>query len=132
MKSKTLSVYITQSPARVYEFTSNPANFPDWVPSFCKSVDLINGQWIVESPDGSAVFAFVAANPYGVLDHTIIFSSGLKITNPMRVVPNGSGSKLLFTPFQHAGMSDQQFKNNEAQVKSDLQTLRRLLENKQG
>ena len=72
------------------------------------------------------------SNAYGVLDHTITFAPGLKLTNPMRVVPNGSGSELLFTLFQHEGMSDQQFTEDESNVQSDLDTLRRLLESKHG
>ncbi|MCI0504545.1 MAG: SRPBCC family protein [Gammaproteobacteria bacterium] len=132
MKSKTISVNIAETPDHVYEYASNPANLPAWVPSFCKSIEFVDGQWVVDSPFGPAVFAFADTNPYGVLDHTIAFSTGLTLMNPMRVVPNGSGSELLFTLFQHDGMTDQQFKDDEAQVLSDLETLRRLLENKHG
>jgi len=132
MKAKTISVFIAVPPAEVYTFASNPANLPAWVPSFCKSVEFANGQWVIQSPEGPAVFAFVESNAYGVLDHTITFAPGLKLTNPMRVVPNGSGSELLFTLFQHEGMSDQQFTEDESNVQSDLDTLRRLLESKHG
>lgn len=132
MKSKTISIYIAVPPAAVYDFASNPANLPAWVPSFCKSVEFVHGQWVVQSPEGPVVFAFVESNSYGVLDHTVTFASGLKLTNPMRVVPNGGGSELLFTLFRHEGMSDQQFKEDEAHVRSDLETLRRILESKQG
>jgi uncharacterized protein YndB with AHSA1/START domain len=130
MKSKTISIYIAAPPKTVYEFASNPANLPTWVPSFCKSVAFVNGRWVVESPDGPAIFAFVEPNAHGVLDHSIEFPSGLKFSNPMRVVPNGSGSELLFTLFQHEGMSDRQFKEDETNVQSDLETLRRILESK--
>jgi uncharacterized protein YndB with AHSA1/START domain len=132
MKSKTISIYIAAPPAAVYDFASNPANLPAWVPSFCKSVEFVNGHWVVQSPGGPAVFAFVESNVYGVLDHTVTFPSGLKLTNPMRVVPNDSGSELLFTLFQHEGMSDQQFREDENNVHSDLETLRRILEGKHG
>ncbi len=101
MRSKTISVYIAAPPAAVYDFASNPANLPVWVPSFCKSVEFVNGHWIVQSPDGPTVFAFVEPNAYGVLDHSVTFSSGLRFTNPMRVMASGSGSELLFTLFQH-------------------------------
>ena len=128
MNSQTIAVSIGVPPARVYEYASNPANLPAWVPSFCKSVELIDGEWTVQSPSGLVMFAFVEPNDYGVLDHTVTLPSGEKLTNLMRVVPNGNGSEVLFTLFQHEGMSDEQFQEDAALVRSDLDTLRRILE----
>jgi hypothetical protein len=78
--------------------------------------------------NGPAVFTFVETNKFGVLDHTVTFPSGLSLTNPMRVIANGKGSELLFTLFQHEGMSEKQFGEDAELVRSDLQTLRNLLE----
>lgn len=128
MKSQTISLFIATPPSRVYAYASNPENLPLWVPSFCKTVELINDEWVVQSPAGRAVFKFAFSNNLGVLDHTVTLPSGVKLTNPMRVIPNGSGSEILFTLFQHEGMSDQQFKEDAELVLSDLHTLRRLLE----
>jgi len=132
MRSHTLSVFIAASPARVYAFASNPANLPLWVPSFCTSVALANGEWVVQSPTGRVVFAFIPPNALGVLDHTVTLPSGEKLTNPMRVVPNGDGSEVLFTLLHHEGMSDQQFREDAALVRRDLETLRRVLEGSGG
>ena len=128
MKSRTISVFIAAPPARVYAFASDPGKLPLWVPSFCKSVELVGSEWVVQSPAGRAVFTFVHPNELGVLDHTVELPSGFKLVNPMRVIPNGDGSEILFTLFQHEGMSDQQFQEDAAQVLSDLHSLRRLLE----
>ncbi len=128
MKSQTISLFIAAPPSRVYAYASNPENLPLWVPSFCKSVELINGEWVVQSPAGRAVFQFAPSNNFGVLDHTVTLPSRVKLTNPMRVIPNGDGSEILFTLFQHEGMSDQQFQEDAELVLSDLHTLRRLLE----
>jgi len=128
MKSQTISVFIAAPPARVYAFASNPAKLPLWVPSFCKSVERVGSEWVVQSPAGRAVFTFASPNDLGVLDHTVELPSGLKLTNPMRVIPNGDGCDVLFTLFQHEGMSDQQFQEDAALVLRDLHTLRRLLE----
>lgn len=128
MKSQTISLFINAPSTRVYAYTSNPENLPHWVPSFCKSVQLLNGEWVVQSVAGRAVFQFAPSNSFGVLDHTVTLPSGIKLTNPMRIIPNGAGSEILFTLFQHEGMSDQQFHEDAALVLSDLQTLRRLLE----
>lgn len=128
MKSRTISVVIAAPATRVYEFAANPANLPLWVPSFCKSVELVDGEWVVQSPAGRVIFTFVPPNEYGVLDHIVTLPSGVKLTNYMRVIPNGEGSEVLFTLFQQEGMTDQQFEEDAALVLSDFNALRRALE----
>ena len=128
MKTQTISVCIAVPAERVYAFAGNPANLPLWAPSFFKSVELIDGVWVVQSPIGRVTFAFVPPNDLGVLDHTVTLPTGQKFTSRMRVIPNGEGSELLFTLFQEEGMSDQQFQDDAVLVLSDLQTLRRVLE----
>lgn len=128
MKSQTLSVFIAAPTARVYEFAANPGNLPRWVPSFCKSVEYVGGEWVVQSPVGRVVFTFVQRNELGVLDHMVTLPSGQKLANPMRVIPNAAGSEIMFTLFQHEGMSDRQFQEDAELVLSDLHTLRRVLE----
>lgn len=131
MKSKTISLFIAAAPAAVYAFASNPANLPLWVPSFCKSIARINGEWVAQSPSGTAIFTFAEPNAFGVLDHTVRLDSGLTFYNPMRVIANAEGSEVLFTLFQHAGMTDAQFAADAVLVESDLASLRRLVEQRQ-
>lgn len=128
MKAQTIAVSIAASPERIYRFAGDPRNLPRWVPSFCHAVEFSDGQWFVTSPVGRVAFAFAQDNAFGVLDHTLTLPSGERLTNPMRVVPNGTGGELLFTLIQREGMSDAQFAQDAALVLSDLQTLRRLLE----
>ena len=128
MKSRTLSVYIDASPERVYAFASNPENLPRWVPSFFKSVEQDGVDWVAESPLGRVGIEFVHDNDLGVLDHTITLPSGVRLTNPMRVIGNGGGSELLFTLMQRDDMTDQQFQEDAELVLNDLHVLRRLLE----
>lgn len=128
MKSQTISVFIAVPAPRVYAFAANPANLPLWAPSFFKSIELVDGEWVVQSPEGRVVFSFVPLNEYGVLDHTVTLPSGQKLINYMRVIPNGDGSEVLFTLFQSEDMTEQQFQEDAALVVSDLETLRRVLE----
>jgi hypothetical protein len=128
MKSQTISVFIAAPPAQVYAFASNPENLPRWVPSFFNSVERVNGEWVAQTPLGRALFEFVPPNDLGVLDHTITLSSGIRLTNPMRVIPNGDGSEMLLTLIQAEDVPDEQFKEDGEQVLSDLHSLRRLLE----
>ena len=48
--------------------------------------------------------------------------------NPMRVVPNGDGSEVVFTLFRRPGMSDHEFSADAAAVEQNLVTLMKLLE----
>lgn len=128
MKSQTITVSIAAPADRVYAFASKEENMPRWVPSFFRAVSREGEQWVVDSPLGKAVFAFVGKNPFGVLDHRIRLASGEEFFNPMRVIANGQGSELIFTLFQSAGMSDEDFARDAAMVRSDLEVLRRLLE----
>ena len=128
MRNLTLSLYIDAPATSVYRYAANPLNLPHWVPSFCKSVSQINDKWQVQTADGPVEFAFVPHNSLGVLDHSVTLASGLTLTNPMRVITNGTGSEILFTLFQHEGMTDEQFKKDAELVLGDLTALKNLLE----
>ena len=73
-------------------------------------------------------FRFVGQNEFGVLDHYVSPTPGVEILNPMRVVPNGSGSEVIFTLFQWPNMSDEQYAEDVGLVERDLTTLKTILE----
>lgn len=123
MKALTLSVSCTAPAAAVYAFASDPRNLPRWAAGLCKSVAEFDGRWIVDSPMGTLDFAFAEANPYGVLDHTVVFPDGRRFDNPMRVIANGEGSEILFTLFQQPDMSDADLARDAALVRADLEAL---------
>ena len=52
LKSKTLSVSINSKPKTIYEFVLNLENFPKWAKMACRSIKLLNGEWIAETPKG--------------------------------------------------------------------------------
>jgi uncharacterized protein YndB with AHSA1/START domain len=103
LKSKTLTVSIDCPASRVYRFVSNAKNLPRWARAFCRSIRKSGGAWIVESPD-------------------------VNISVPMRVVPNGSGSEVIFTLFQPPGMPAEQFARDVEWVGRDLKGLKNVLE----
>jgi len=84
--------------------------------------------WVVETSQGPMRLRFVPANDYGVLDHYVSPAPGVEFLNPMRVVPNGAGSEVLFTVFQPPDASDEAFAQDVGLVGRDLQTLKRVLE----
>jgi hypothetical protein len=128
-RAHTVSVGIAVATTTVYEFASNPANLPLWAPGFVKSIELRADRWVAETSLGEVTFRFAPPNDFGVLDHDVDLPSGT-FHNPMRVIPNGNGSEVLFTLVQLPDISDQQFQQDMDTVRADLNKLRTLLEHR--
>lgn len=127
-ESRTLGITIACPPHKVYEFVSNPENLPRWAAGLCKSVRKSDTGWIAETPQGPMQIRFAEKNDFGVLDHYVTTAQGVEIYVPMRVVPNGSGSEVIFTLFRMPGMSGKQFAEDVGLVEQDLKTLKSILE----
>lgn len=128
LATRTLSVNINCPPGEVYAFVVNPQNLPQWAGGLCQSVTQTDQGWIVHTPQGDMRFRFAEKNPFGVLDHYVVPQQGDEVYVPMRVLPNGGGSTLMFTLFQLPGMSDADFARDAQLVEQDLQRLKQLLE----
>ncbi|HEX5369086.1 MAG TPA: SRPBCC family protein [Dehalococcoidia bacterium] len=125
---RQISISIDRSANEVYEFAVNPENLPKWASGLSGGIEQVDGQWVSESPMGRVVVRFAERNPFGVLDHDVTLPNGETVTNPVRVIPNGSGSQITFTLFQLEGMSEAAFEADSGTVRADLQTLKQLLE----
>jgi hypothetical protein len=124
-----VSIYIDRRPSDVYEFAADPGNLSRWAAGLARSELVREGDaWVAESPLGRVKVRFVARNDLGVMDHDVELESGVTVHNPMRVVPNGEGSELIFTLFRQPGMSDEQLDEDRRAVEKDLRTLKELLE----
>lgn len=128
LKSRTISVPIARPPADVYAYVYDAANMPRWATAFVRAIRPDGDGWIAETPDGAMRLRFVPRNDLGVLDHVVTVASGQDVLNPMRVVPNGDGSEVLFTVFQLPGMSDERFTIDCGYVRHDLRALKAVLE----
>lgn len=128
LEVRHISVSIQRAPQDVYRFASNVENLPQWATGLGRTIRNVDGDWIAESPMGPVKVRFVERNDLGVLDHSVILESGETIGNPLRVVPNGTGSEVIFSLFRRPGASDQQFVEDATWVAKDLGILKRLLE----
>ena len=54
LRSRTLSVSINCKPKTIYQFVLNLENFPIWAKMACRSIKLLNGEWIAETPQGQS------------------------------------------------------------------------------
>jgi hypothetical protein len=124
-----VSTPIARRPGEVYDFVSNPENLPRWAAGLAQSEVRRDGEeWVADAPFGKVRVKFAPRNPFGVLDHDVILESGEAVHNPMRVMPNGVGSELVFTLIRRPGMGDEEYEKDYAAVRRDLETLKALLE----
>ena len=123
-----VSIFIDRPPTEVYAFVVNPENLPRWAKGLGSSIEQLDGEWVADSPMGKVKVRFVESNPFGVLDHHVVLPSGEAVYNPLRVVPNGGGSELVFTLFRRPEMSEESFAADAETVAADLAALKRLLE----
>lgn len=126
--AKHLRIAIARAPADVYAFVVEPRNLPAWASGLAGGIREVDGAWLASSPMGDVRVAFAPRNAFGVLDHDVTLPSGDTVHNPLRVLPNGSGSEVVFSLFQLSGVDDAAFARDAATVEQDLQTLKRLLE----
>lgn len=128
LRSKTLSIFIERPVGEVYGFVSSPENLPKWARGLGRSVRKSDADWIVDTPQGPMKVRFVERNDFGVLDHYVSPAPGVEVYVPMRVLPNGSGSEVIFTLFRLPDMSDQKYAEDVGLVERDLRTLKEILE----
>jgi catechol 2,3-dioxygenase-like lactoylglutathione lyase family enzyme len=127
-RSRTLTIAIDAPPERVYAFASDPENFPKWATSFVRSARNSADGWVLDTIDGPVGIEFAPANALGVLDHVVRPAQGGAVHVPMRVIPNGAGSEVVFTLFQLPDMSDRRFAEDAGMVERDLRTLKSIFE----
>ncbi len=128
-ESVHVSTSIDRPAGDVYEYASNPVNLSAWAAGLAhQDVQLVDGQWVVESPMGRVVVAFAPSNDFGILDHDVTLPDGETVRNPMRVIPNGDGCDVVFTVRRRTGMSDTDLAADVEAVAADLATLRTLME----
>lgn len=112
----------------MYEFVSNLDNLSKWARTFCRSIRRANGEWIIETLQGDVKIRIAGKNEFGILDHYVTPPDGTEVFVPMRVVPNGSGSEVIFTVFQQPGMTDDSFSKDIGLVEQDLKSLKAVME----
>jgi hypothetical protein len=99
--TRGMSLHVSETVERrvdeVYAYASDPSRLPEWAAGLSESIAQVNGQWVAESPMGRVVVEFASLNEYGVLDHIVVLPNGDRIYNPMRVIPHGDVSEVVFT-----------------------------------
>ncbi|MEU4237461.1 SRPBCC family protein [Actinoplanes sp. NPDC026619] len=119
---------INRPAADVYAYVADPRHITDWAPGLGGEVEQIDGEWFVDTPGGQVKVEFAPPNDYGVLDHHVTFPNGDGFDNPLRVVPYGEGSEIVFSVRRTPGVSDADFARDTDAVAADLVRLKKILE----
>ena len=128
MKSNTISISIKRDHKTVYEFISNLENLPRWASSTFPSIKEINGEWLIDTPQGQNKVRLSERNDFGILDHYVKLPSGVEVYIPMRVVKNNDGSEVMVTVFQTKEMTNKVYEEDLQTVKKDLNHLKTVIE----
>jgi hypothetical protein len=128
LEARHVSVSINRAVADVYRFAARVENMPRWASGLAGAIESRDGEWVADGPIGRVTVRPAPPNDLGVLDHDVVLPSGTTVHNPVRVVPNGGGSEVIFSLFRQPGVSDQQFAEDGATVAKDLRLLKSLLE----
>ena len=123
-----MNIFISSPVEKVYRYVSDIAHLPEWGKTFCRSARKMGAGWVIETPQGPVKIRMAEKNNLGVLDHTITTASGRDVLVPVRVVPNGRGSEVIFTVFQQPGMPDKNHARDILLVKKDLGKLKKIME----
>lgn len=129
MPSKIVHLSIDRPWKEVCDFASNPQNMPLWAAGLASGLTRNGDEWIADGGAvGSVHVRFAATNDLGVIDHVVTMPDGLKVYNALRVTPNGDGAEIAFTLLQLPGMTDDDFARDAGLVKTDLETLKSIVE----
>ncbi|TQC41909.1 SRPBCC family protein [Rhodococcus sp. WS4] len=127
-ESTHVSVFIARSAADVYAYAGDPANLPTWAAGLSTTITRDGDRWLADSPMGQVSVTFAPTNDYGVLDHYVTLPDGDTVYNPVRVIPDGDHSEVVFTIRRRDGVTAEEFAQDAAAVTADLQRLKALLE----
>jgi hypothetical protein len=128
MKSHTISISIKKDLKTVYEFISNLENLPRWASSTFPSIKEINGEWLIDTPQGQNKVKLTERNNFGILDHYVELPFGVEVYIPMRVVKNNNGSEVMVTVFQTTEMTKEVYEKDLQTVNIDLNQLKTVIE----
>lgn len=126
--SHTISVSIARPCDEVFAFLADPETYPRWAAVTGRFERLEEGLYRADTDSGPRLIAFRNDPRYGILDHAFYQEGEEPRFDPMRVVPNGAGTELIYTFIQREGMDEVLFASTIEWIRTDLLTLKSLLE----
>lgn len=129
LEAKVITCSVRRTARELYEMIWMPETFPKWASGLSNAPLKREGAaWSAQGPEGPIRITFSEHNSFGVMDHWVDLGDGRVVYVPMRVIANGEGSEVMLTLFRQPDMSDEKLAEDEAWVRRDLASLKRLAE----
>lgn len=127
-RSAIKSMDIAAAPERIYEFLSDPVNWPQYAVVNLKSVSPGRDGWFkAVTKFGEGEIKVDGVKNLGVFDHIWRDPQATwKVYG--RVVPNNEGSTVLMTLFQPPVMNDAQFDHAMKEMDIEMAKLKEIME----
>lgn len=127
-KSITKNLDVAAKPKKVFDFLSNPLNWPQFAIVNLKSIQAGKDGWYdIVSKNGQGKLKMLANQEHGILDH-IWKDSQATWTVFMRVLPNHEGSSIVTTFFHPSQIDAQTFDVSMKQMELEFSKLKEILE----
>ncbi len=128
-RMQTLIFPVARPCDEVYAFLADPLTFPTWASNLGDDfVQVGETDWRTTTRNGPTILRFSPPNAYGILDHAVFLAGDEPQTTPMRVVPNGEGSDILYTVVQRGGVPVSAIESEIEWLHSDFGALVSMLE----
>lgn len=127
-KSITKNLDVAADPKKVFDFLSNPLNWPQFAIVNLKSIQTGKDGWYeTATKNGQGKLKMLANQELGILDHVWKDPQATwKVF--MRVVPNQAGASLMTTFFQPDQIDAQAFEVSMKQMDLEFSKLKEILE----
>jgi hypothetical protein len=121
-------VDIQSAPEKVFDFLSDPLNWPQYAVINLLSVSAGHNGWFnAVTKFGEGQIRVEGVSEFGILDHEWKDpQANWKVFS--RVVPNGDGSTVMMTLFQPPVMNDAQFDEAMKLMDIEMNKLKEILE----
>lgn len=130
-RAETRTISISAPPVQVFDYLSDAHRLPEWAPAFARAVAHEHDNiWRVRSDAGERRAAVRTARTHGVVD--IVSADSPNRGLFARVVPNLSGSELIFSLFFPEGTDPAAIEAQMATVDQELAAVRELVEHSAG
>lgn len=128
--ARSITKYIDThtKPSQVFDFFSNPLNWPQYAVVNLRSIKEGHDGWFkAVTKFGEGGIKMTPVKEFGILDH-IWKDPQASWTVYARVIPNNQGSTFMMTFFQPSVLDDHQFDNAMKGMDIEMAKLKEVLE----
>lgn len=112
MKNKTVTITVSDSFEKVFDFLAAPENMPLWAVGFCKSIRKEDNRWIITTPGGEIFFSVDTNKGGGCIDMYAGPTFETMNVFPIRVMKTDNGDTAVVFSFfkcENTGMTDKMY-----------------------